>query len=1029
MEEFEFFEDDCDSTDMFVLPTAAPFTESEPQEPVPEEQPVKGKKPRQPRTPQDPDAKRIQKEERRKNKKVVIPSKAIWQVLFEDASEIEEDRKIGQVMIDDCCMAVALPKTLSKALLGHQRSAVKILWNSLFVRPKAESDEIATSIVPTSGGILAHQIGAGKTFTSIAVVALFHLVHRQHYFSSFTSSEDTAALSHSIVVVPAALQRTWLNEWTTWLGYTGLIDALDGEESRGTTERSRKEAGLYKYRESHQYSRWQRCGGCLLISYDTFLHAIRKEGSSPINKAHALLTLPKLALFDEGHGRLYEGTTTRVALNHIKTRGRIIISGTPLQNHLHDVYSLVDFVRPGYFQKEQFEELAAKIKAGRFTPDEKKKKHSVMTNYVMQSYLRSFISIRKCKNSMKGIPELTDYVITVPLTVRQLRIYHRIQQVVSGDRLVSYWSVIHMLTRLVNNDSITLGGGSEATQEAEVVGSDDDSDDDLEDDQINKKELIETIKLKIEQLPPDDQPDPESERDLPEGATEVARALGPDPAKGKLTTMVILDAVANDEKVLVFSSWVSVVTEASKSLEKSNPNIRQALITGSVPNNTRDKILKTFQDGGTSVLFLTLGTCGTGLNLQAASRVVLLDGSWNPQKLTQAIGRAYRLGQERPVQCVRFVARGSFEEQIAKVTIAKTWLKRRMMDSIYDKTQNFEDCESSLSLMCSLDCLNIPTSASERARNEANAARTPMLKTMIDSGCVVSTMNFYDFFKEESRGLTIEQKQAALSSAPARRGRPYGVPRKLQPEIALIEDVSDVEFEEKDRNKSKKASEEIDLCKTLQEMIPVNESVRVKKIFGEDAIDCDDSPDDFAILDDLLPPEHDSPSLLPVKEEFCTSHSSAQQVKEEFHTSNRTSQPKPSSAQVPSRLESNPTLIPVKKEPCSPKDEPSPSRLEQKRVPTPLNEKHSSTDTGIKRRKEEKHVVADEGSSNIKKEGRSQDLCETMKLTIAQPSSSWVGRRYTRRELNERYMRIAIADARRVLSDANNQFFSHPRYI
>ena len=341
MDDFEFFEDgdESPSGEMFRLPspeleTTTEIIDCDINDPIAQQS--SGRKPRQPRKRVDKEVRKMQREERMKNKKVIIPSKAIWQVLFDDASDIDEDRKLGQATLDDNLVTIALPKTLSKALMRHQRSAIQVLWNSLFVRPDAVETEIPNTIIPSSGGILAHQIGTGKTFTSIALVALFHLVHRQHYFSSFTSSEDTPVLSHSVIIVPAGLQRTWMNEWTQWLGYTGLIDALDGEESRGTAERSRKEAGLYKYKESHQYDRWKRCGGCLLISYDTFLNAVRRDGvrdnvtGISVNRSHKLLTLPQLALFDEGHGRLYEGTTTRSVFNHIRTRGRIVISGVLL---------------------------------------------------------------------------------------------------------------------------------------------------------------------------------------------------------------------------------------------------------------------------------------------------------------------------------------------------------------------------------------------------------------------------------------------------------------------------------------------------------------------------------------------------------------------------------------------------------------------------------------------------------------------------------------------------------------------------
>jgi SNF2 family DNA or RNA helicase len=111
----------------------------------------------------------------------------------------------------------------------------------------------------------------------------------------------------------------------------------------------------------------------------------------------------------------------------------------------------------------------------------------------------------------------------------------------------------------------------------------------------------------------------------------------------------------------------------------SGRGVSSALLDGSVPIRRRDEMVARFQAGDVPVFILSLKAGGTGLNLTRATHVVHYDRWWNPAVEDQASDRAYRIGQDRPVQVHRLVTEGTLEDRIGALLASKRELVDRVV--------------------------------------------------------------------------------------------------------------------------------------------------------------------------------------------------------------------------------------------------------------------------------------------------------------------------------------------------------------
>ena len=154
-----------------------------------------------------------------------------------------------------------------------------------------------------------------------------------------------------------------------------------------------------------------------------------------------------------------------------------------------------------------------------------------------------------------------------------------------------------------------------------------------------------------------------------------------DPLTGRSGKLAAFDEltdviVANGESVLVFTQYTQMATLLQQHLDARG--IGSLFLHGGVPVRRREEMVARFQAGDVPVFLLSLKAGGTGLTLTRATHVVHYDRWWNPAVEDQATDRAYRIGQDRPVQVHRLIAEGTLEDRIA----ALLEKKRELADAV-----------------------------------------------------------------------------------------------------------------------------------------------------------------------------------------------------------------------------------------------------------------------------------------------------------------------------------------------------------
>jgi len=155
----------------------------------------------------------------------------------------------------------------------------------------------------------------------------------------------------------------------------------------------------------------------------------------------------------------------------------------------------------------------------------------------------------------------------------------------------------------------------------------------------------------------------------------------PGPLSGRSGKLALFDELtdmilAGGESMLVFTQYTQMATLLQQHLDERG--IRSLFLHGGVPVQRREEMVAEFQAGGVPVFLLSLKAGGTGLTLTRATHVLHYDRWWNPAVEDQATDRAYRIGQDRPVQVHRLIAEGTLEDKIAAL-LAK---KRDLADAV-----------------------------------------------------------------------------------------------------------------------------------------------------------------------------------------------------------------------------------------------------------------------------------------------------------------------------------------------------------
>ena len=422
------------------------------------------------------------------------------------------------------------------------------------------------------GGCLADDMGLGKTLQALAVML------------------ERANGGASLVIAPTSVCGNWLAEA---LRFAPSLNArIYSEASEAERELLVSQAGPQDV---------------LIVSYTLLQLAQERFAGRPW---HTLVA-------DEAQAIKNAAAKRSQAVFDLPADFRLALSGTPVENHLAELWSIMRFVNPG---------LLGTI--GRFNerfagPIERNRDRDAQ--HVLKRLIGPFVMRRTKGQVLQDLPPRTELILSVTPEAAEAAHYEALRR-----------QAINDVSAL--NDNL---GGAQAGQARFNI-------------------LAQLTKLRRAACDP--------RLSSPE--------FGIAGAKVQAFAQLAAELTANGHKTLVFSQFVDFLQILRAPLDEAG--ISYQYLDGATPAAERSKRVAAFQAGDSDLFLISLKAGGFGLNLTAADYVVITDPWWNPAAEDQAMGRAHRIGQLRPVTVYRLVSKGSIEERIVDLHHDK----RALADSI-----------------------------------------------------------------------------------------------------------------------------------------------------------------------------------------------------------------------------------------------------------------------------------------------------------------------------------------------------------
>jgi SNF2 family DNA or RNA helicase len=405
-------------------------------------------------------------------------------------------------------------------------------------------------------GILADDMGLGKTVQTLAHILLEKEAGRL----------DCPAL----VIAPTSLMANWQDEAARFApGLRVLL--LQGKDRQ-----------------------FDAIGDCdlILTTYALLPRDLEKLAEHEFH----------LLILDESHYIKNTRSKAAQSAGMLRARHRLCLSGTPLENHLGELWSQFHFLLPDLLGDEKSFNAQFRYPIERSGDKQR--------GALLSRRLQPFLLRRTKDNVAKELPSKTEMVRKVELTGAQRDLYETV--------------------RLAMDQKVRDEIGKKGVARSQIV-------------------ILEAL-LKLRQVCCD----PRLVKSLP------ARKNGAGSAKLIDLMQMVQDLLDEGRKILIFSQFTSMLKLIEEELTQRA--ITYALLTG----ETRDRAAQVaaFQQGAVPIFLISLKAGGVGLNLTAADTVIHYDPWWNPAAENQATDRAWRIGQDKPVFVYKLIAKGTLEEKI-----------------------------------------------------------------------------------------------------------------------------------------------------------------------------------------------------------------------------------------------------------------------------------------------------------------------------------------------------------------------------
>lgn len=549
------------------------------------------------------------------------------------------------------------------------------------------------------GALLAHTMGLGKTMQVISLLVTLAIAGGSVDKSVREHIPERLRTSRSLVLCPSSLIDNWYEECLMWIPQDEETQDLVGEVRKISSS-------LTPSQRIDTIFEWYQEGGILLLSYDIFREFIDNKAKRLHDSIHncvskQLLEGPNIIVADEAHKFKNRRSGLSIACAKFKSTSRIALTGSPLSNHLEDYYAMIDWIAPGYLG--EFVQFKAKymepIEEGLYADSSTSQKRTSLKKLaVLKRDLDPKVQRADISAIAHDLPQKTEFVVTVPLTDLQKEAYNLyieslVLNKVDDVASTNLWYWISVLSLLCNHPSCFMKklqekGSLPVPSESQAALTIDEQSTTIS----NDAQII--IDLEGGKTPISDI------EEVSGAMTDIAVAQIPATATERLqkifhsvpdigspahsyrmlaVNLIIKQSIKLGDKVLIFSHSIPTLDYLECMLKD---RVSYSRLDGKTPMGSRQAATKDFnmKDSTTSVYLISMKAGGLGLNIPGANRVIILDFGFNPSWEEQAVGRAYRLGQQKPVFVYRFMAGGTFETKIHNTAIFKTQLSTRVVD-------------------------------------------------------------------------------------------------------------------------------------------------------------------------------------------------------------------------------------------------------------------------------------------------------------------------------------------------------------
>ncbi|XP_072243436.1 probable global transcription activator SNF2L2 isoform X1 [Leuresthes tenuis] len=480
---------------------------------------------------------------------------------------------------------------VAHAVIERVEKQSSLLINGMLKHYQIQGLEWMVSLYNNNlNGILADEMGLGKTIQTIALITYLMELKRLN--------------GPYLIIVPLSTLSNWVYELDKWAPSVVKI------AYKGTPALRR---GLVPQLRSGKFN-------VLLTTYEYI-----------IKDKHILAKIRwKYMIVDEGHRmKNHHCKLTQVLNTHYVAPRRLLLTGTPLQNKLPELWALLNFLLPTIFKScstfEQWFNAPFAMTGERVDLNEEE---TILIIRRLHKVLRPFLLRRLKKEVESQLPEKVEYVIKCDMSAIQKVLYRHMQK------------------------GILLTDGSEKDKKGKG----------------GAKTLMNTI-MQLKKICNHPYMFPHIEESFAEhlgypngiiNGQELYRASG----KFELLDRILPKLHATNHRVLLFCQMTSLMTIMEDYF--SYRNFQYLRLDGTTKSEDRAALLKKFNEEGSQYFIFLLSTRagGLGLNLQAADTVVIFDSDWNPHQDLQAQDRAHRIGQQNEVRVLRLCSVNSVEEKI-----------------------------------------------------------------------------------------------------------------------------------------------------------------------------------------------------------------------------------------------------------------------------------------------------------------------------------------------------------------------------